>query len=120
MFGWPNVLVAIVGALHALIATVEMFFWKKRKVHERLNFSDEEAIKVAPIVANAGLYNAFLAVALFWSTQPQFPGGVSVQMFLLTCVIIAGCFGAMTLKWTTLLLQSLPGAIALAAIWFSS
>jgi putative membrane protein len=42
-----------------------------------------------------------------------------VGVFFLTCVVIAGAFGAITLKPTTLLLQTLPGAIALAAVWMA-
>jgi uncharacterized membrane protein len=34
-------------------------------------------------------------------------------------VIIAGIFGAATLKWTTLLIQTAPGAIAIFLVWIS-
>jgi len=37
-------------------------------------------------------------------------------MFFLLCVIVAGLFGAVTLKWTTLVLQTIPAALALIAI----
>jgi Protein of unknown function (DUF1304) len=53
-----NVLVGIVAALHVLNSIVEMLFWRRP---ERLALNTEDAEKVAPIVANAGLYNGFLA-----------------------------------------------------------
>ena len=70
---------------------------------------------MAPIVANAGLYNSFLAAGLIWSVVSG-SGGPDIAVFFLTCVAVAGVFGAITLKPTTLLLQTVPGVIALAAV----
>ena len=111
-----NVLVALVAFIQALIAMVEMFFWNKPWVHARLEFTDAEAKKVAPIVANAGLYNSFLAAGLIWGLALD---GNPIKLFFLVCVIVAGIFGAITLKWTTLLLQTTPGAIALLMVYMS-
>jgi putative membrane protein len=113
-----TVLVSLVILVQALIAIVEMFLWKVPRVHSRLNFSDMEAKKVAPIVANAGLYNSFLAAGLCWGLLFE-SGGPPIQAFFLTCVIVAGVFGALTLKPTTLALQALPGALALVAVWMA-
>ena len=38
-----------------------------------------------------------------------------VAVFFLSCVIVAGVFGAVTLKPTTLLIQTVPAILALAA-----
>ena len=113
-----NIFVVIIALIHILLCVVEMFFWKEPVIHERLGFTLEEAIKVAPIVANAGLYNGFLAAGLIWSL---FSGktGDAIKIFFLVCVIIAGIFGAVTLTWTPLLIQTAPGAIALFLVWIS-
>ena len=73
-----------------------------------------EADKVAPIVANAGLYNAFLAAGLMWSL---FTGDMPSLFFFLSCVAVAGVYGAVTLKKTTLILQTLPALIGLLVVW---
>jgi putative membrane protein len=65
----------------------------------------DEALKVAPIVANAGLYNGFITAGLIWGLVSGKNGDV-IKVFFLVCVIIAGIFGAVTLKWTTLLIQT--------------
>ena len=109
-----TVLVSLVALVQIVIATVEMFLWKVPRVHSRLNFTDDEAKKVAPIVANAGLYNSFLAAGLIWGLLSN-SGRTQIEVFFLTCVVIAGVFGAVTLKPTTLVLQSLPGALGLVA-----
>lgn len=111
-----TVLITIIALLQGAIAVVEMFLWKVSRVHERLNFTAAEAKKVAPIVANAGLYNGFLAAGLVWALLSG-SDRAGIAAFFLTCVVIAGVFGAITLRPTTLLLQTLPGAIALVAVW---
>jgi putative membrane protein len=111
-----TVSIAVVALVQSVIAVVEVFLWTLPLVHERLDFTAAEAEKVAPIVANAGLYNGFLAAGLVWALLAA-SGRRGIAMFFLTCVVVAGVFGAMTLRPTTLLLQTLPGGIALAALW---
>jgi len=113
-----TVLVALVALVHVVISLVEMLLWKRPAVHERLDFKEPEALKVANIVANAGLYNAFLAAGLIWGAISG-PSGDPIRIFFLTCVIIAGVFGAVTLRPTTLLLQTAPGVVALIAVMMS-
>ncbi len=113
-----NLFVVIVALVHILILVVEMFFWKEPVIHQRLGFTLDEAIKVAPIVANAGLYNGFITAGLIWGLVSG-KNGDAIKVFFLVCVIIAGIFGAVTLKWTTLLIQTAPGAIALFLVWIS-
>ena len=115
---FANLFVVIVALVHIIIFVVEMFFWKQPVIHDRLGFTLEEAIKVAPIVANAGLYNGFLAAGLIWGLVSGRTGD-AIKIFFLACVIIAGIFGAATLTWTPLLIQTAPGAIALFLVWIS-
>jgi putative membrane protein len=117
-----SIIVGIVAALHFLIAGVEMFFWTKPRVYRRLkglNILDAEARKIAPIVANAGLYNAFIAAGLVWSLTLAADVS-SAKYFFLACVVIAGLFGAATLSWKTLVLQTLPACFASILVWMAS
>jgi putative membrane protein len=111
-----NIAVLVVGCIHLVIAAAEMLLWKRKSVYgrlERLRLSEDEAAKVGPIVANAGLYNSFLGVGLVWSASNH-AGLLPVKLYLLCCVAVAGVFGAFTLKWSTLLIQTVP---SLVAIW---
>src|SRR3954454_6612137 len=99
--------VGLVALIHIVIGFVEMFLWTKPAIHGRLrpkvDVTQDEARRVAPIVANAGLYNWFLALGLTWTLLPSqvsflpedavFP----VQVFVLGCVAIAGVYGALTI-----------------------
>ena len=111
-------LVLAIIAVHLAIAIVEMLLWKTRfavSMHRKLGLSEDEAKKVAPIVANAGLYNAFLAVGLIWAYSTN---TVDIIRLFVICVIVAGIFGFFTLKsWIPLAIQSGPGAIALLFVW---
>jgi putative membrane protein len=112
--------IGLTAALHVVISGVEMFLWTRPWVYQRLDLGldDVQARTVAPIVQNAGLYNGFLAAGLIWglfATRNAF----GIRVFFLCCVIIAGIFGAITLKPTTLAIQSLPAAIALTLTYLS-
>lgn len=112
-----QVLIAIVALIHVLICIVEIFLWRKPVVYERIGFNQSEASKAAPIVANAGLYNGFIAAGLIWGLLTS-TNAAAIQLFFLSCVFIAGVFGAVTLKRTTLMIQTLPSLAALVAVWY--
>ncbi|WP_414573501.1 DUF1304 domain-containing protein [Nostoc sp. CCY 9925] len=113
-----TVAVLIVAAVHISISIVEIFFWENPLVYQRLDFTAEIASKAAPIVQNAGLYNSFIAAGLIWGAFAK-SNSLEICVFFLVCVIIAGVFGALTLKWTTLVLQTLPGCVALTLVWLA-
>jgi putative membrane protein len=112
--------VGLVAVLHVVISAAEMFFWKCPRVYglldNRFHFDQAGADKVAPIVANAGLYNAFIAAGLVWSLFAA-SASRSLKFFFLWCVAIAGIYGAVTLKPDTLFLQTLPALVALGLVW---
>ena len=111
--------VGFVAALHVSIAVVEMFFWKSFRAYQGsdpLNFTQDEVDKVAPIVSNIGLYNAFLAAGLIWSFLTT-GDAQTIRLFFLSCIVIAGIYGAVTISWTTLVIQSLPALLAMLLLW---
>jgi putative membrane protein len=113
-----TVTVAIVALIHILISVVEIFFWTNPVIYERLGFTPDVANQVAPIVQNAGLYNGFIAAGLLWSAFAK-EYALPLKTFFLVCVAIAGIFGAITLRPTTLALQTLPALLALILVWIA-
>ena len=93
-------LVAAVVVIQFIIAAAEIFFWPPRifNILGRLHFTEKGALEATKVVANAGLYNAFLAVGLWWGLA-RAKDGYHIVMFFLGCVIVAGIFGAITLDW---------------------
>ncbi|MCX5380017.1 DUF1304 domain-containing protein [Streptomyces sp. NBC_00091] len=106
------VLVGLVAALHAYFLVLEMFLWQRPPGRALSGFDADTARLTAPLAANQGLYNGFLAAGLVWGLVI---GSLATQVFFLVCVIVAGVFGAATANRRILLAQALPGALALAA-----
>jgi len=107
--------IALVALLHVLFMLLEMFLWKKPLGRKIFGLSREQADQTAVLAANQGLYNGFLAAGLCRGLLTG-ADGESVVIFFLTCVIVAGVFGAFTARRSILWIQALPGAIALALV----
>ena len=105
--------VGLVAVLHLYILVLEMFFWTKPLGRRAFGLKPDFAKATAAIAANQGLYNGFLAAGLVWGLILG-PAGFAVKVFFLSCVIIAGVFGAFTASRKILWVQAVPGLIALA------
>ena len=101
----------IVAALHGGFLALEMFLWEAETVRALTGYSAEEASFTAVLAANQGLYNGFLAAGLLWGLVA---GRRDVTVFFLLCVVAAGLYGAWSARSSTILiLQAIPGALAL-------
>ncbi|MEV7414469.1 DUF1304 domain-containing protein [Streptomyces sp. NPDC089919] len=110
------VLVGLVALLHLYILVLEMFLWEKAPGRGLSGFDPEMARATAPLAANQGLYNGFLAAGLVWGLVAADPTGFRVRIFFLSCVLVAGVYGGLTANRRILVAQALPGAVALAAV----
>ena len=111
-----NILVGLVAALHVYILVLEMFLWERKPGRGLSGFDAEMAKATAPLAANQGLYNGFIAAGLVWGLIAADPTGHRVQIFFLACVVVAGLYGGLTANRRILIAQALPGAIALAVV----
>jgi putative membrane protein len=109
-------LIVIITLLHVYFLILEMFLWDKPTGLRTFRMTAEKAAITKTLAANQGLYNGFLAAGLIWgliSTDSDF----SICIFFLSCVTIAGIYGAITVSKKILFIQALPAAIALAMIY---
>lgn len=106
-------LIGFVALLHLGFLVIEMFFWDHPFGRKRFGMSAEQSAATRVLAANQGLYNGFLAAGLFWGLIED---KTELQVFFLSCVILAGVHGASTAKRSILFLQALPAAAALAAV----
>ncbi|WNZ23311.1 DUF1304 domain-containing protein [Leptolyngbya sp. NK1-12] len=120
-----NFLIGLVAVLHIGFLILEMFLSKNKSVREWLlgesiNSVNQPGIKlIVQLAMNMGLYNGFLAAGLIWSlfaTQFAF----EIQLFFLSCIIIAGIFGSFTVKKSIILTQAVPAITALISVWFTN
>ena len=117
MSSLPIIFVAIVAIEHIYILILEMFLWTKPRTRKIFGFSKEEAEKTTTFAANQGLYNGFLAAGLIWGLlHPNSVFGEQIQLFFLSCIIVAAIYGSYSVKKSILYIQGLPALIALVLV----
>ncbi len=107
-----TITVSLVIVSHILFMVLEMFLWNTPFGRKVFGLKEDYAQQSAVLAANQGLYNGFLAAGLLWGLVST--GGFDALIFFLSCIIIAGIYGALTAKRSILFLQALPAAIAMA------
>lgn len=110
--------VIIVATLHMLFLVLEMFLWTKPSGRKIFGLKQEFANATASLAANQGLYNGFLAAGLIWGLVTN-NHGINILIFFLCCVIIAGIYGAFTVKKSIFWIQAFPAIIALTLLTIS-
>ena len=107
------ILVGLVALLHFYFMILEMFYWTKPKGQKAFGLSPEFAEETKVLGANQGLYNGFLSAGLIWSLIDGHYAN-QIAIFFLSCVIIAGIYGAYSTKKIKLFyIQSVPAILAL-------
>lgn len=112
--------IGIVALLHLYFLWLEMFVWTTtgKKVFRSLPENMFE--KTKSMAANQGLYNGFLAAGLIWSffiTDPAWSHNVA--LFFLSCVLIAGLYGAYSVDKKIFFVQGLPALIGIILLFIS-
>src|SRR4051812_1964670 len=112
-----DVIIAIVALLHVYFMVLEMFLWDTPYGRRTFAMSAEKSAATKQLAMNQGLYNGFLAAGLAWGLALG-PAGFAVKLFFLSCVFVAGVFGALTASRKILWVQAMPALIALVLLHF--
>ena len=112
---FSNILIGIVAFEHLLFLYIEMFAWETRGKKIFKGAMAPDLFKpTKTLAANQGLYNGFLAAGLLWTFFIQDPlWSKHIATFFLSCVIVAGLYGAATASKKIFIVQALPALIAL-------
>lgn len=110
------ILSSFVALEHIGFLVLEMFYWNTPTGHKIFKLKPEFAEQSAALAANQGLYNGFLAAGLIWSI---YQGNSSNQIFFLSCVLVAGIYGAYSASFNILFLQALPALLALIFVFLT-
>ena len=112
---FSQILIALVALEHLYILYMEMFAWETLGKKTFKNSLAPELFKPTKrLAANQGLYNGFLSVGLIWTffiTDPVW--AANIALFFLSCVIVAGLYGAYSASKKIFFVQALPAIIAL-------
>jgi putative membrane protein len=112
-----NVLVGLVALLHVYFLVLEMFLWTTPTGRRVFRTTPEFAQASKALAANQGLYNGFLAAGLAWGLAAG-ADGFHIKLFFLSCVIVAGLYGAWSVNRRILYVQALPAFVALVLLHF--
>jgi putative membrane protein len=113
-----NAVIIVVALLHVYFLVLEMFLWDKPAGLKAFGQSKEKAEATKVLAANQGLYNGFLAAGLLLGVVLG-DSGIYFKLFFLSCVIVAGVYGALTASRKILFIQALPAVIGLILVILS-
>ncbi|WP_439556700.1 DUF1304 domain-containing protein, partial [Dyadobacter sp.] len=113
-----KIIIALVALEHLYILYIEMFAWEtKGKETFKGSLAPEMFKPTKTLAANQGLYNGFLSAGLVWSLLIEDANwSFYVAVFFLTCVIVAGVYGAVTASKKIFWVQALPAIVGLVVL----
>jgi putative membrane protein len=115
-----QVLIVLNMLMHVYIFLLETVLFKSRG-RRAFGISSADAVILGPAMSNQGCYNGFLAAAL--AVGLFHPNAEVARAFIcygLLCIAVAGIWGAVTVKKTILLFQTVPALLALALYLIAS
>ena len=109
------IFISLVAFIHIYIVYLEMVVWTSKKSMKAFGIQTKEfAEETKVMAANQGLYNGFLAAGLIWSLIAV---KTDVAVFFLTCVAVAGIYGAYSIKKIRILyIQTIPATLGIISI----
>ena len=93
-----------------------MFMWTTPKGRKAFGMTEEFAQTTSVLAKNQGLYNGFLAAGLAWSFCAPEGMALPLRIFFLSCIVVAGIYGGITVNKKIAILQALPAFIALSLL----
>ena len=110
-------LMVFIALLHIYFLILEMFLWDKPLGMKAFGNSLEKAKITKVLAQNQGLYNGFLAVGLLWAVVEKSSFSIHIATFFLSCIVVAGIYGAMTASKKIFFIQALPAIITLGVLY---
>ncbi|MBW2961198.1 DUF1304 domain-containing protein [Mesonia aestuariivivens] len=112
-----QIIIGFVAIFHLYIFWFEMFAWETKGPKIFKKFPKDLFPVTKTMAANQGLYNSFLVAGLFWSfliTDLNWQNNIA--LFFLSCVSVAGIYGAITADKKIFFIQALPALVGILLI----
>jgi len=119
MYLAAQILIGLILLAHVYFVVLETVLFKTRG-RRVFGITAEKAEIMAPAMSNQGCYNGFLVAALAVGLlHPNVEVARAFVTYGLLCVMVAGVWGALTVKKTIFFIQTVPAALALALYHFA-
>jgi len=99
----------LVALLHFLFMAGETIGWDQ--MARRFGFSKDEAETTRMLAINQGFYNGAVSCVLLWALFAGHPATVTAMLLF---VIAMSVVGALTARWSIIIIQGAPAVVALA------
>lgn len=112
-----KILIGLVAVEHLYIMYFEMFAWETIGKKTFKTLPEQLFAPTKGLAANQGLYNGFLAAGLIWSffiSDVHWADNIAV--FFLSCVIVAGVYGALSASKKIFVTQACPAIVVLIVL----
>ena len=114
-----QLIIGFIAFVHLYILWLEMFAWTTRAKKVFKTIPEEQFEKTKVLAANQGLYNGFLAAGLIWSLIIcDADWSKNIALFFLSCVLVAGIYGALTASKRIFFVQAVPAILGLLSLIF--
>jgi putative membrane protein len=114
------ILTGIVLLIHIYIVLIETVLFRTVGA-KAFRIPPDRIEQMAPVMSNQGCYNLFLVAALVLGlAYPEAEVSDAFSVYGLSCVIVAGLWGGLTVSRRIFIIQALPAALALAAVLMAS
>lgn len=110
-------LMVFIALLHIYFLILEMFLWDKPLGMKAFGNNLEKAKITKVLAQNQGLYNGFLAAGLLWAVVEKSSFSIHIATFFLSCIVVAGIYGAMIASKKIFFIQALPAIITLGVLY---
>lgn len=114
-----QLLILLISLAHLYFLYIETFAWTSKGPKTFRGFDADFFKKTKAMAGNQGIYNGFLAAGLIWSLLiSDVNWSKNVALFFLSCIVIAGVYGAATVQKSIFIIQSIPAILAIASLFF--
>ena len=115
-----KILIALIAIEHFYILFIEIFAWETLGKKTFKTLPENLFASTKSLAANQGLYNGFLAAGLIWTFFiHDKTWSFNIAIFFLSCIVVAGIFGALTASKKIFFVQALPAIITLIFVLFT-
>lgn len=116
MDAFISLLIILIALFHIFAFLMESVFWQTPYAMRLFGMTAESASATRVLAINQGVYNLFLVAGLIWSLVATDPVSFETSIFFLSCVVIAGIVGGLSVTKRVFVVQALPALIALVLV----